>query len=688
MQFFERKYTLRTRWAMAAVAAAVTLLPVACASIGRPEGGKRDEMPPVFVRSNPAPGAVSVTPKRVDIWFDENVELDDAFNKVVVSPTQKQTPVVRSLGRHVWVNFNDTLLQNTTYTIDFADAIKDLNEGNILDGFAVDFSTGPDIDTLRLSGIVLAARNLEPAQGITVGIYASPADTALTTRPFERIARTNQYGQFTVRNLKPGSYEVFAINDLNRDHRWDRTEDVAFLGKAVIPAVEDITVGDTVRLDDGRDSISTRPGVHYLPDDLLLTWFNENYRQQYLKSYQRPDRRRILIKLGAPTDTLPQLTVAGGPLDGRNVQDMSLLEANETNDSLVYWLRDPQLLATDSLRLAVRHQGVDTLNQVVWQTDTLRFFWSDPKVKKKKDKDGEADTVIVTPLDLSVRTLANHNLYEPLRLQASTPLERVDSAGFHLEMLVDTLWTPAKLKAPVVDPEHLLAGILVDFDRKEGQKYRLTVDSAAVSDIYGLVNKPIRHEFQMRQPEDYSSLAFVLSNTPDSVNCVVELLDTSDKVVRTETARNGKVNFRYLEPGTYYARLFLDANGNGKWDTGNVALLLQPEEVYYYPKKMELKANWDVSQSWDIYEQPLDRQKPNAIKVNKPKLKKGESYQDEDGDVEYDEWGDPIDPNDPTRNSRMDRGNNRRGGNRGGNRGGFGGFQQIGTGANAGTRRR
>ena len=203
-----------------------------------------------------------------------------------------------------------------------------------------------------------------------------------------------------------------------------------------------------------------------------------------------------------------------------------------------------------------------------------------------------------------------------------------------------------------------------------------------------LVNKPIRHEFQMRQPEDYSSLAFVLSNTPDSVNCVVELLDTSDKVVRTETARNGKVHFRYLEPGTYYARRFLYANGNGKWDTGNVALLLQPEEVYYYPKKMQLKANLDVRQSWDIYEQPLDRQKPNAIKVNKPKLKKGESYQDEDGDVEYDEWGDPIDPNDPTRNSRMDRGNNRRGGNRGGNRGGFGGFQQIGTGANAGTRRR
>lgn len=163
--------------------------------MGRPEGGPRDETPPVYVRSTPVSGALNFSGDRLDVWFDENVQLEDAFNKVIVSPTQKQAAVVRSLGKRVTVELRDTLLPNTTYTIDFADAIKDLNEGNILDGFALDFSTGSEIDTLRLSGIVLEGRTLEPAQGMTVGIYAEPlTDTTLTKVPFQRIARTNQYG--------------------------------------------------------------------------------------------------------------------------------------------------------------------------------------------------------------------------------------------------------------------------------------------------------------------------------------------------------------------------------------------------------------------------------------------------------------------------------------------------------------
>ena len=128
------------------------------------------------------------------------------------------------------------MLPNTTYTIDFADAIKDLNEGNVLDGLAIDFSTGDSIDTLCISGMVLEARNLEPAQGMLVGIYSNLSDTAITSLQLERIAKTNQLGQFTVRNLKPGQYQIFALNDVNRDYRWDRTEDVAFYDVAVSPA--------------------------------------------------------------------------------------------------------------------------------------------------------------------------------------------------------------------------------------------------------------------------------------------------------------------------------------------------------------------------------------------------------------------------------------------------------------------
>jgi hypothetical protein len=124
---------------------------------------------------------------------------------------------------------------------------------------------------------------------------------------------------------------------------------------------------------------------------------------------------------------------------------------------------------------------------------------------------------------------------------------------------------------------------------------------------------------------------------------VVELLDGSDNAKRTIRVENGKASFTNLDPGTYYARLFIDRNDNLKWDTGNVLDRVQPEEVYYYPKKIDVKANWDVEQQWDIYELALDAQKPKAIKKNKPKLKKGEKEAKDDDDIEYDEWGEPID---------------------------------------------
>ncbi len=634
------------RLAFAVVAA---LLMVACASVGRPEGGARDETPPVYVRSTPAMGERNVSRNKIDVVFDENIQLDDAFNKVIVSPAQTLSPTIRSQGKHVSVELRDTLKANTTYTIDFADAIKDLNEGNVLDGFAVDFSTGEDIDSLRISGIVLEARTLEPAQGVTVGVYSEMTDTTLTSLAFERIARTNTYGQFTIRNLKPGKYHVFALNDLNRDNKWDRSEDIAFLDSVVSPTVETIVVSDTLRSAADEDSIVTRPGTAYFPNDVLLTWFNENYKAQYLKDYKRTDRRNIYVGLGAPTDTLPTLTFVGGKHNGENIMQHALLQRTATNDSLIYWLRTPSVLEDDSIYMSVRHQALDSLQQVVWKTDTLKFFWKEPKKKKddkKKKNDEEGDSLPeIEFTNLSVLTRPQHNVYEPLKLGNNVPFDSINIAGIHLQMTRDTVWTDVEHEDPRFDPTDSLLTRIIDFTPLPGVKYKLTVDSMAVTDIYGLYNKPLTHEFTVKKLEEYGNLIF--SITPPDTSYVVELLDKSDKVLRTErVGANGKYTFKYLDPSTYYARLFIDRNGNGKWDTGNVTDSIQPEEVYYYPKKVDLKANWDVDQKWDIYELAVDAQKPKAIKKNKPKLKKGEKEsKDDDEDVEYDEWGDPIEKN-------------------------------------------
>lgn len=651
----------------------------ACASMGRPEGGARDELPPVYVRSDPAPGAVNVTPKRINVIFDENIQLEDAFSKVVVSPAQKTPPTVSSNGRRLTVDFRDTLQANTTYTIDFADAIKDLNEGNILDGFAMDFSTGPVLDTLRISGMVLQAENLEPAQGMLVGVYSNLSDTAIHTLPLERIARTNQYGQFTIRNLKEGEYRIYALNDLNRDYHWDRSEDIAFYDVTVSPYTEQMTVTDTLYAADGSDSLIMRPGTRYLPNDILLSWFNENYRSAYLSDYKRPDARRITLTFGAPADSLPKITIIDGAgTPGADISEWARLKANATLDTLEYWISDTTIVASDSLRLSVGYFRTDTTDRLEWQTDTLRFNFRDLE-KKKKEKDKQkkkkgqddlprftvdsitGDTTFLPPPDmeyLTLRTLTQtQDLNKPLILESNIPLESLDSEGVHLELMIDTVWTELDVSFRP-DSTDLLMRRRMDIDWEPGAKYRLTVDTLAAVGMYNIWNRPFVQEFSTKQTEDYAKLIFNLTDL-DSVQAIVQLVNTSDAPVyqAIKPAGTNRVELPFLNPGTYYARLIIDANANGKWDTGSVRDSIQPEEVYYFAKKFDLKKNWDVEQSWNIYELPVDVQKPYAIKKNKPKLKRGEKAPEDE--EEEDEFGSGV--YDPFGNTSGNRGTNNRG---------------------------
>lgn len=673
------------RHLLALLSVAGGLLAPACASIGRPEGGARDETPPVFVSARPAPGSTDVGTTRFAVFFDENIQLDDAFNKVIVSPAQTTPPAVSANGRRLSVELRDTLIPNTTYTIDFGDAIKDLNEGNILDGFALDFATGPSIDTLRISGMVLEADNLEPAQGMLVGVYSVDsvlADSTVRTLRMERVARTNQLGQFTVRGLHAGRYRLYAINDINRDYHWDRSEDVAWYDFDISPSVEAIEVTDTLRSSQGTDSLVTHGGVRYLPNDVLLTWFNEGYRAQYLKDYARPTRRTLTLGFGATCDSLPQISVVNDTTPGaRRIDprpDWLLAQINPTRDTLRYWITDSMVYRTDSLRLAIHYQKPDSLEQLQWTTDTLRFYFKDPKPakeKKKKKKAEEADSLgadTVPPpppiefLSLRAGGGSSQDVHLPVVLEADQPLASIDTAAIRLEVLEDTLYIPVEPPRLLADSLNLLRRRLA-YDWTPGAKYRLTVDSAAITGIYGNFNKPFKHEFSVKPEEEYSSVDFNITGL-DSVPAFVQLLNGSDAPVYFARVADGHAVLRHLNPGTYYARLVADRNGNGRWDTG-ILDSIQPEDVYYFPKALKLKKNWDVAQDWNVNELPVDMQKPLAIKKNKPKLRPGEKRPGEDDEEEEDEFGSSNFIN------NAGYGNNRRG-NNSYNRAGGGGLMQ------------
>lgn len=644
---------------------AAALLLAACASIGRPEGGPRDMTPPVVVSSTPAPGSVNVSNGRIDIVFDENITLDDPMNKIVVSPPQKKQAQISSNGRRVRITLRDTLRDSTTYTVDLADAVRDLNEGNILDGLAIDFSTGPSIDTLMISGIVFEGRTLEPAQGMIVGVYSTPvADTALTTLPMDRITKTNALGRFTIRNLKPGSYRVFAINDLNHDFHWDRSEDIAFLDRDISPSTMAVEVTDTFTDAAGNDSLVTRPATRFLPDDILLTWFNENYKPLYLVKHERPDARRLTLEMSTHSDSLPQLTLLNTVRAGARLDREAVLQSSPGLDSLTYWLRDTTLIGSDTLKIAARYLHTDTLDNITFTTDTLTFALRQPKKKKKRDE--ETDSVPKLEfVNIGISSRQPQDLNIPLLFETSAPTASIDSAGFRIEELVDSVWMPVAARIPSPPDSLQPMRLLTEMTWKPKTKYRVTIDSLAVTDIYGNHNRPFVQEVSTHAIEDYAALFFNIGDLgPDSA--IVELL-SSDKPVRLEPVRNGVATFEYVTPGAYYARLFIDRNQNGRWDTGSVADTVQPEDVFYFSKKLNLKKNWDVEQQWNIYETPVDLQKPEDIKKNKPPRPKWETEEErekrkkgnnDDEEEEFDPFmNDPFAPQSPDRFSNSNRRN-------------------------------
>lgn len=634
-----------------------------CANIGNPSGGPIDKTPPIFMRSNPTPNAVNVKDRKIEIFFDEIVTLKDPSTKIIVSPAQTEMPRMSALGRKVTVELVDSLLPNTTYTIDFSNSIQDNNEGNAIDNFAFAFSTGSVIDSMRMSGYVLDSRTLEPMQSVVVGLQSNLADSAFHKEKLQRVALTNDRGQFTIRNVSPGSYHIFALKDLDRDYKFGNpTEDIAFLDSIIVPSIGSREAADTVYNDLNEiDTImrATRPA--YFPNDILLSMFNEDRKSQYLANNLRVDSTRISLTFAAASDTLPSLSIVGR----NDVPDQwYTLERSQTNDTLTYWIRPPHLVSADTLMVATTYLRTDTASNLSWGTDTLKFTFQRQKAKKKK-KNEETDSLEQIRF-MELHPLANgtQEVYAPLLLQTGTPIERYSREAFHLQRKLqnDTTFYPAEIKSIALRDSTLSRrDLMLKVDWEPGAAYTLAVDSLAMTDIYGLQTKPLKVDFNVRKMEEYGNIVFNIPAVRDSA--IVELLDGTDKVVLHTPVKNHRAELLNLQPGKYYARLFIDRNGNGKYDTGNYDMHLQPEETVYYPGAINLKKNWDVEQTWDIYATPIDKQKPEAIKKNKPERKKWEKVNTEKTETDEDEengFSDFSNPNDPNLRNSNNFGNYRR----------------------------
>lgn len=622
----------------------IAALLYSCASIGRPTGGDKDIDPPVFTGSNPAPNSTNVKNQSIVLHFNEYIVLKDQSTKVVVSPAQKENPSIRANGKRINIELRDTLIPNTTYSIDFSDAIQDNNENNPLQGFSFAFATGDTIDTLQISGIVLNARDLEPQKEFFVGVHSCLDDSAFSKLPLERIARTNEFGQFTIRNIKPGRYHIFALNDADRNYKFARSEDLAFLDEIIVPSVTEIETMDTVFTSQMvTDTIYKATHSLFLPNDILLSSFNEDYKSLYLVNNERTSDRRFNVLFSAPSDSLPTLEVLK-PEGFDNTKKWYILDNSQHNDTLNYWITDTMLIKSDSIRVNMRYLHTDTNDMRTFTNDTIYFNLKkmkkkgNKKVEKKKEEEGKDSLDSIPQIQLLKFAAASSgtiDVYAPFRFKSEEPIDSINPAMIHLKQKIDTIWEDRGIVELKRDSASSILNYKVEYDWEPGGTYGITIDSLAITGIYGLYNGTISQEFKVKELEEYSNLFFKV-NVTDSA--FVELLDKSDKVVRTAPVENGMADLFNINPGEYYARIVLDTNGNGKWDTGNYSQHLQPEEVYYFSKKLNLKQNWDIEETWDIYELPIDVQKPMAIKKNKPKNYR-EQTKPEDEEEEEEEFG-------------------------------------------------
>ena len=628
------------------------ILLAACASIGTPDGGPYDETPPRVVECSPANKAVMNDRKKVSILFDEYIKMENASEKVVVSPPQIEMPNIRTVGKRVKIDLYDTLRPNTTYTIDFSDAIVDNNEGNPLGKYTYSFSTGPAIDTMEVSGTILNAENLEPVKGILVGLHPADSlfhDSLFQTQPLMRVARTNGSGQFTVKGVKDGRYRVFALQDMDGNYRFSqKSERLAFDTVSFSTSQRPDIRPDTVWYDTATiEKIRMVPFIHYYPDNLVLRSFLEEGQDKHRLKEERKVPESFTLYFTAPQDTLPLIQGIGFDASRVLIPEPSL-----HNDTITYWITDTLVAYPDTISFLLSYPETDTLGIDRNRTDTLELVpketharlererqkqseeWRKQREKEIKRSKGnvrhEDNPYEVQFLTYQARPSGTIDPNQNVTFTFSEPVREVDLSHVRFFHRVDSDFVPAPFLFQPVPGQVRQWRLYAEWEPQE--RYRFEIDSLAIRGVLGHSNTSIRTDLRVRSLDEFGAIfvRLVGAQLNDTVDYVVQLLNKSDKPVAEVRATEGRADFFYLKPGEYYMRMFIDRNRNGRWDTGHYQTLTDPEEVFYFPKPIPLRAKFEVEQDWNFRSIPLAAQKPKAItkqKADKEKTVKDKNRQ-------------------------------------------------------------
>jgi uncharacterized protein (DUF2141 family) len=507
-----------------------------CAKRGSPSGGPKDVTPPKLVRAEPENFTINFKSEKIRLYFDELIKLEDVQNQLVVSPPFKNPATITPMGgpsKYIEVVINDTLRENTTYTINFGQSIVDNNEGNPNSFLTYVFSTGDYLDSLTLNGAVKDAINRKADEFISVMLYeidSAYTDSTIYKEPPLYITNTgDSLPFFELKNLKDGKYALFGLKDVNKNNMFNQAQDkIGFIEDTITLPTDSIYV-----LNLFQEELNYKPSVPSLTaKNKIIFGYQGDYRDMEIETLTlMPD----------------------------SVKSTILKERDK--DTLNYWFTPTDL---DSIIFTVKNDEVEVLD-----TFTVKM------------RDLPMDS-----LKLSTSVSGKFNFEDTFSVLANTPIASLDTSQVSL-MVSDTI--PANYSFEL---DTLNNKVDFDFEAEPNQKYSFSFLPGAITDFFGIQNDTLDYNLSTGGLSDYGNLTMILGG---EVNYPVIVQLTNEKgVVQREisAAEPQSFEFNNLSPGNYIARVVLDKNGNGQWDTGNFLEKRQPEEISYYPGAIEIRANW------------------------------------------------------------------------------------------------
>ncbi|QHI37998.1 hypothetical protein IMCC3317_33810 [Kordia antarctica] len=512
---------------------------VNCAKRGTPTGGDADKTPPKLVKAQPEEFSTNFDKKRIRIYFDEYIKVKDIQKQLIISPPIKEGGYIiypqGSASKYIDIQILDTLQPNTTYSFNFGKSIVDNNEGIPYDYFKYVFSTGSYIDSLEVGGTIKDAVNRSPEKFVSVMLYeidSTYTDSTVYNKTPTYITNTlDSLTEFKLSNLRAGTYKMVALKETSNNYAFNPLSD------KIGYVEQEVTV----------------------PTDSMyeITMFKEIPAFRATRPAQI-SKGMIAFGYEGEVDSM-KITVNSEVAENFRYKTMK----DPEKDTLRYWFENLKP-ATDSL--------VFTVSKGAYSNDfTVKL------------KELERDS-----MKISVNYRGNIPPNRDFKITANTPIVAVDDATISIQNK-DSI--PVKFTSKFNKKDNSLD---LFFEKKESQRYNITMLPKTITDFYGEVNDTLKYALTTKANKDYGNIQLTYNGTEFPV--IIQIVNEKLELIAEEYVTEAKpfYNFPFIDPQNVYFRVIFDTNKNGKWDTGNYLKKIQPEVIKYFPKRVEIRANWDV----------------------------------------------------------------------------------------------